>query len=246
VSIRIPIGSRVFAPSWFFTALTVLLCVAFFFLGRWQWNRGELRQAEYDRFAAGAEQVIPLGSGGLDPVQRFQRVSLVGHLDPDHQFLLDNRSYEGRPGFEVLTPLQRPNARAVMIDRGWVPFSGRRDQLPDVTLEAHDTVTVVGRVDNLPVPGLASGRAAPDPQAPWPKITAFPSMAQLSAALGVPLETRMILLDPKEAGGYVRDWHPPGMEPIRHWSYAVQWWSFAVLLLVLWVGLSLRKRAPRS
>ena len=246
MSIRIPIGSRVFAPSWFFTALTVLLCVAFFLLGRWQWNRGELRQAEYDRFAAGAEQVIPLGSRGVDQVQRFQRVSVVGHLDPDHQFLLDNRSYQGRPGFDVLTPLRREDGRAVMVDRGWVPFSGLRDRLPDVALEAHDAVTVVGRVDNLPVPGLASGRAAPDPQARWPKITAFPSMAQLSAALGVPLEPQIILLDPQEANGYVRDWHPPGMEPIRHWSYALQWWSFAVVLFVLWVGFSLRKVAPGS
>jgi surfeit locus 1 family protein len=58
------------------------------------------------------------------------------------------------------------------------------------------------------------------------------------------LEPRIILLDPKEADGYVRDWHPPGMEPIRHWSYAVQWWSFAVLALVLWAVLSLRKVAP--
>jgi len=241
VSIRIPIGSRLFAPSWFFTFLTIALCVAFFYLGRWQWNRGELRQAEYDRFATGAERVIPLGSGGVDQVPRFQRVSLVGHLDPDHQFLLDNRSYQGRAGFDVLTPLQRPNGRVVLVDRGWVPFSGLRDRLPGVALEPRDTLTVVGRVDNLPSAGLASGRAAPSPRAPWPKITAFPSMAQLSTALGVPLEPGIILLDPKEADGYVRDWHPPGMEPIRHWSYAVQWWSFGVVLFVLWVGLSLRK-----
>jgi surfeit locus 1 family protein len=133
-----------------------------------------------------------------------------------------------------------------MVDRGWVPFSGLRNRLPGVALEAHDSVRVVGRVDNLPVPGLASGRAAPGAQAPWPKITAFPSMDQLSVALGVPLEPRIILLDPKEADGYVRDWHPPGMEPIRHWSYAVQWWLFAVVLLVLWIGLSLRKVAPRA
>jgi cytochrome oxidase assembly protein ShyY1 len=113
--------------------------------------------------------------------------------------------------------------------------------LPGVALEPRDSLTVVGRVDNLPTPGLASGRAAPSPQAPWPKITAFPSMAQLSTALGVPLEPGIILLDPKEGDGYVRDWHPPGMEPIRHWSYAVQWWSFGVVLFVLWVGLSVRK-----
>jgi cytochrome oxidase assembly protein ShyY1 len=241
VSIRIPIGSRVFAPSWNFTLLTIALCVAFFYLGRWQWDRGELRQAEYDRFASGAERVIPLGAQGIDQVQRFQRISVVGHMDPSRQFLLDNRSYQGRAGFEVLTPLQRPNGRVVLVDRGWVPFSGLRERLPGVALEPRDSLTVVGRVDNLPTPGLASGRAAPSPQAPWPKITAFPSMAQLSTALGVPLEPGIILLDPKEGDGYVRDWHPPGMEPIRHWSYAVQWWSFGVVLFVLWVGLSVRK-----
>jgi surfeit locus 1 family protein len=241
VSIRIPIGSRVFAPSWLFTILTVLLCGAFVLLGRWQWRRGELRQAEYDRFASGAERVIPLGSQAVNQVPRFQRVSLVGRLDPDHQFLLDNRSYQGRAGFEVLTPLQRPNASTVLVDRGWVPFSGLRERLPGVALQAHDPVTIVGRVDNLPSPGLASGRAAPSPQAPWPKVTAFPSMDQLSRALGVPLESAIILLDPQESDGYVRDWRPPGMEPIRHWSYAVQWWSFAVVLSVLWLRLSIRK-----
>jgi cytochrome oxidase assembly protein ShyY1 len=241
LSISIPIGSRVFAPTWTFTVLTVVLCVAFFFLGRWQWRRGDLRQAEYDRFAAGAEQVIPLGSNGVDQVPRFQRVSVVGQLDPDHQFLLDNRSYHGRAGYEVLTPLERPNGRRVLVDRGWVPFTGLRERLPGVALKPRGAVTVAGRVDSLPSPGLSSGRAAPDPRAPWPKVTAFPSMAQLSGALGAPLEPAIVLLDPNEEDGYVRDWHPPGMEPIRHWSYAVQWWSFGVVLLVLWVGLSLRK-----
>ena len=241
VSIRISIGSRIFAPSWTFTVLTIVLCVAFVNLGLWQWHRGELRQAEYDRFAAGAERVVPLGSRGVDQVPRFQRISVVGRLDPDHQFLLDNRSYQGRAGFEVLTPLQRPNGRVVLIDRGWVPFSGVRERLPDVALTSGDSVTLVGRADTLPSPGLASGRAAPSPQGPWPKVTAFPSMSQLSGALGVALEPEIVLLDPREQHGYVRDWRPPGIEPMRHWSYAVQWWAFGVVSLVLWMALSTRK-----
>jgi len=244
VPIRIPIGSRVFAPSLFFTALTALLGWAFVQLGFWQWHKGEARQAEWDRFASGAEQVIALGSRGVDSVARFQRVSLVGQMDPDHQFLLDNRIYQGQAGFEVLTPLARPNGRVALVDRGWVPFSGLRERLPGVALKPRGTVTVSGRVDDLPSPGLASGRAAPSAQQPWPKVTAFPSMGQLSTALGVPLEPRIVLLDPKEEDGYVRDWHPPGMEPIRHWSYAVQWWSFAVVLLVLWFILNVRKVSP--
>jgi surfeit locus 1 family protein len=241
LSIRIPVGSRVFALSVPFTVLTIALCVAFFFLGRWQWHRGDLRQAEYDRFASGAEHVVALGAGGIDQVARFQRVSVVGQLDAEHQFLLDNRSYEGRPGYEVLTPLHRPNGRVVLIDRGWVPFTGSRQQLPAIALKPRGVVTVIGRVDDLPSPGLASGRAAPSAEASWPKVTTFPSMAQLSTALGIALESRIVLMDPHEEEGYVRDWHPPGMEPIRHWSYAVQWWAFGVLAVVLWVVLSLRK-----
>ena len=66
-------------------------------------------------------------------------------------------------------------------------------------------------------------------------------MAQLSAALGKPLEAHLVLLDPQQADGYVRDWQPPGMDPMRHWSYAVQWWSFAVVLLVIWVVMSTRR-----
>ncbi|MGH8140623.1 MAG: SURF1 family protein [Steroidobacteraceae bacterium] len=246
MSIRIPFGRRVFAPSWTFTLLTILLCAVFVSLGRWQWHRGQARQAQWDEFSAGAERVLPLGSQGVDQVARFQRISLVGRFDPAHQFLLDNRMNEGRAGFEVLTPLQRPNGRSVLVDRGWVPFSGFRDHLPAVAFETHDTVTVTGRVSDLPTAGLASGRAPPPAQAPWPKVTTFPAMSQLSRALGVPLEPRIVLLDPQADHGYLRNWHPPGLEPMRNWSYALQWWCFAAVLLVLWIRLSLRKAVEQG
>jgi len=44
----------------------------------------------------------------------------------------------------VLTPLQRPDGRVVLVDRGWVPFTGLRDRLPGVALKAHGVVTVSG------------------------------------------------------------------------------------------------------
>ncbi len=66
-------------------------------------------------------------------------------------------------------------------------------------------------------------------------------MSELSQAFGQPLEPHILLLDSHDPDGYVRDWHPPGLEPTRHWSYAVQWWSFAAVLLFLWARLSLRK-----
>jgi surfeit locus 1 family protein len=100
---------------------------------------------------------------------------------------------------------------------------------------------VVGRVDELPSAGLESGRAPPRSGEGWPKLTTYPSIEELRAALGREIEPRIVLLDPKAEAGYVRDWHPPGLSPARHWSYAFQWWSFAAALIVIWMILSLRR-----
>jgi surfeit locus 1 family protein len=243
---EIRVGPRVFAPSLGMTALTVALCALFVYLGRWQWHRGNARQEAWDRFSRGAEKVVPLGSEPLSSVPQFQRVSLHGRFDEAHQFLLDNRSYQGRAGYEVLTPLLRFSGDVALVDRGWVPFSGLRQRLPGVAIESHDEITVTGRVAALPSAGLASGRAAPSREGPWPKVTSFPTMNELSAAFGAPLEHQIVLLDSHDPDGYVRDWHPPGLEPERHWSYAVQWWSFAAVLLFLWVRLSLKKPPQRD
>jgi cytochrome oxidase assembly protein ShyY1 len=69
-------------------------------------------------------------------------------------------------------------------------------------------------------------------------------MAQLTTALGEPLSPRILLLDPAAPFGYVRAWRAPGLPPLRHFSYAVQWWSFALLTLILWALVSRRPPQP--
>jgi surfeit locus 1 family protein len=228
-------------PAWPLTVLALVLCIAFAGLGRWQMHRAQARQAQWDAFARGADQILPLGEAKLESVARFARVSLTGHLGPDRQFLLDNRSHGGAPGYEVLTPLELADDRVVLVDRGWVAFTGSRARLPDISFAPQERVTLMGRVDDLPSAGLAFGRAPPALAGSWPRLTAYPSMPELSRALGRTLETRILLLDPGAADGYVRDWQPPGLPPARHWGYAIQWWCFAAALVVLWIVLAVRR-----
>jgi surfeit locus 1 family protein len=244
--VRLRIGQRVFAPSWTMTALTAALCVLFVYLGRWQWDKGLLRQAEWEAFARGADQAIVLGS--KDPIElaRFQRVEVSGTFDAAHQFLLDNRTHAGQAGYEVLTPLVLDDARVLLVDRGWVPFTGFRDHLPDVHLQASGVVTITGRVDGLPAPGLALGRMPPPAGTQWPKVTSYPDMPQLAAVLGHALPDRIVLLDPTARFGYVRDWQPPGLPPARHLAYAIQWWGFALTLIIIWAVLSAPKTPKPS
>ncbi|HEV2442040.1 MAG TPA: SURF1 family protein [Steroidobacteraceae bacterium] len=238
---RLSFGRRHFSPSPALTVLMLLLCVMFVALGRWQWRRGHLHAAEHARFERGAREVLALGSRPLAQVQDDQRVSLAGTYDPGHQFLLDNMSYRDLDGYQVLTPLERPGGQVVLIDRGWVPFLGSRANLPDISMKNAGPVTVSGRVGNLPTAGLASGRAPPPDRGPWPRVTSFPTMAQLGVVLGRPLESHVILLDPRDPEGYVRDWHPPGIPAMQNFAYAFEWWCFAVAAVVIWVVLSTQK-----
>ena len=238
---RLSFGRRHFSPSPALTVLMLVLCVLFIALGRWQWRRGHLHAAEHARFERGAREVLALGPRSLAQVPDDQRVSLTGTYDTAHQFLIDNMSYRDVDGYQVLTPLVRSDGQVVLVNRGWVPFLGSRADLPDVSIKTTGQVTVTGRVGNLPAAGLASGRAPPPGGGPWPRVTSFPTMTQLSTALGQPLGPRVILLDPQDTDGYVRDWRPPGIPAMQNFAYAFEWWCFAVAAVVIWVVLSTQK-----
>jgi cytochrome oxidase assembly protein ShyY1 len=226
-----------------FVALTllaagaVLLCLR---LGLWQWHKGRAREAERAAFARGTDQVLPLGAASSAAFAPFQRISARGRLDGAHQFLLDNRSLRGNPGYEVLTPLLRAGAPALLVDRGWVPFTGSRAHLPEVAIAVDAEVTLSGRLAPLPAAGLALGHSPP--AGAWPKVTAFPGMAELAAALGAPLEERILLLDASAPYGYAREWQPPGLAPLRHFAYAINWWVFALMAALFWGIGALRLR----
>jgi surfeit locus 1 family protein len=241
--IRLSVFGRVFAPSWPMTLATLLLLALFLSLGRWQWHRGEAKQqtwADYEREMREPPVDAP---ARFDAAPRYQAIRLRGHFDGLHQFLLDNRFFKGNAGYEVLTPFVLEDGRRVLVNRGWVPFLGFRDRLPDVSLSRDslaEGVRVTGRLDELPSPGLASGRAPPTTDATWPKITSFPTHDEIEAALRAKLERRIVQM----MGGpdnFGHETQPPGIAPERHFSYAIQWWGFALVLLVLYFGLNSRK-----
>ena len=171
----------------------------------------------------------------------YTRVKLEGQWQRTQQFLLDNMSHEGRPGYEVLTALKLADGSALLVDRGWLPFGGYRDRLPDISLSGAESVVVTGRLGALPTAGLASGRQPPASDAQWPRVTSFPTHAELERSYGAPLLQPVLLLDPDSADGYLREWRPPGIAPEKHYSYAVQWWMFAALAWILFVSLNLKR-----
>ncbi len=237
-------GQVRWSASWGMTVLTVLAAAAFFQLGRWQWHRADEKRALEAAFEAGAGGIVELGGASTAAFPRYAQVRVHGHYDGAHQFLLDNISYHGQPGYEVLTPLRLDDGRTLIVNRGWVPLTRSRAEPPYVGIDVDAPLTPAGRLDQLPVAGIALGHVPPAPTAPWPRLTSFPTMADLSASLGMPLEPRALLLDAHEPLGFARDWQPAGFSPARHLSYAIQWWGFAALALVLYGLMNRQQAAP--
>lgn len=228
------------------TLLTLSGVAAFIQLGRWQWHRAQQSQALQTQFLAGTDARVDLDRQPMRALPRYTQVDAQGRYDTAHQFLLDNMSHEGEPGYEVLTPLTLADGRTVIVNRGWVPLTDSRRDLPDIALAGSPEARPRGRIDNLPVPGISLGHVPPPLTGPWPRITSFPTMSDLAAALGRPLEPRQLLLNPRQPRGYLRDWQPPGMTPAQHLSYAIQWWCFAATAVLLYVLLNRRRAQPAA
>ncbi len=224
-----------FAPRPLPTLLTALAAALFAMLGAWQLGRAGEKRALAADFAGGGPAVE---WRQLPPdAPRYQRVTLRGHYDPTHQFLLDNMSHESVAGLQVLTPLLLDDGSAVIVNRGWVPWGATRKILPSVAVDGEQR-TVVGRLDELPKPGI--WLKAP-PATGWPRLVQYPRMPELAAAFGRELAQRQVLLDPAVPDGYVRDWVVPGTSADRHLGYAVQWFAFAAVAVAIWLVLSCRK-----
>jgi cytochrome oxidase assembly protein ShyY1 len=143
----------------------------------------------------------------------------------------------------VLTVLKLDDGSELLVNRGWLPFSGYRDRLPDITLDEMQSQEqrLTGRLGELPVAGLSSGRQPPASSGDWPRLTSFPAHAELERARGGALLAPVLLLDPDSGAGYLRQWRPPGVSPERHFGYALQWWLFAAAAFGLYVSLNLKR-----
>jgi surfeit locus 1 family protein len=239
--VSIKIGSRIFAPRPFTTLLTLVLLVLLVSLGRWQLRRAEEKRALFDSFAAGADatQVIDLGTPA---VRRYQHVEAEGHYDQTRQVLIDNMMNAERAGYFVITPFALAGGGWLLVNRGWVPLGASRAGRPVIPVDGA-TRRLRGRADHMPSPGIQMGSKT-ELTPPYPVVAAFPGRSDIARLLretSWTAATDLVLLDPGEPDGYVRNWSAPGFPPMRHIGYAVQWFALALTLAVIYVVTNLRR-----
>jgi surfeit locus 1 family protein len=204
-----------FKPAWWSVALAAAGCAAGIALGNWQSDRAAQKRA------AGAA---------------VEQASLRGRFEPKYTVLLDNKLYHGRPGYEVVQPLRLAAGPHVLVNRGWIPAGPSREQLPEIRTPAGDIALTGVRLARFPQAYAPPAAARPEGRV-WQNVT----LEEFAAWSGLALEPYVLEQHSAADDGLVRDWPRAGMGAEMHESYALQWYSLAVLCVLLFIALNLKR-----
>lgn len=241
-------ASRISARGVLAVTLALVIAAVCIRLGFWQLDRLDQRRSRNAAIEASlALPPLDLDSDGIAALQRdpgpfqFRRVRARGVYASEAEVVQRGRSYEGRPGVYLLTPLRINGTQwSVLVNRGWAPSPdalsldprplaepGVREVEGIVELFPHGV-----REDN-PLEHIVDDVRVFSIQRLDPRI--------VQQRLSTPLLTTAYVL--QVAGDDV----PSGIQrlPIPaasegpHLGYAVQWFSFAAIavigLIVLWI-----------
>lgn len=191
----------------------------------------------FEQFRAGDSQVLDAAPATAAAVtdNRYSQLRLAGRFDSSRQILLDAMVLDGIPGYHVLTPFRVEGGAGVLVNRGWIPAPKSRGELPAVAVDEKPR-NLLGRIDELPRPGLRLGQTERVETNDWPKRMLFPTIADAEAVLGMSLLPFQLLLASDEPAGYERRWAPRVMAPDKHRGYALQWFTFAAVALAGFVA----------
>ena len=200
-----------FRPPWWGIALAMAGCAAGVALGNWQSGRAA------EKRAAGAAAAVVL----------------EGTFESKYTVLLENKFHHGSLGYHVIQPLRLATGRHVLVNRGWIVAP--RDTLPAVRTPPGNVRIEGYRLERFARVLAPEGTKRAGPV--WQHAT----VEEFARWSGLPMEPTVFEQHSGLEDGLVRDWPRPGSGVEKHESYALQWYSLAVLSVVLFIALNLKR-----
>lgn len=236
-TLSVKFGDRQFRPRLGPGIATIAFIAITVSLGNWQRHRAEekLEAAQKaDEAAQGAVLSIPSAPVSADGVQH-RRVRIRGRFVARATLFLDNKVLRGVAGYHVLTPLAIEGGDMhALIDRGWIA-AGDRARLPGVpTSEELQTIEGFAVLPSRRFVELA-------PEAESGPLRQNLVLDREERRLALKLQPFVIEQTSEARDGLERVWERPDTGADRNRSYALQWYSFAVLAAILYVVLGFKR-----
>ena len=229
-------GFRFYIPASLIVATLALLIS----LGFWQLDRANEKRAIEDQIAnANSFDVELVTSVEFLKDREYYHVRLQGSYVGDKQFVYDNQIVDQVSGYYVLTPLVlKGDSKAVLINRGFIPWNGRRDKLADIDIAGRLTEVKV----QISKPVKRMELEASELTGDFPVLIQALDLDEMSTIASLDFASVIGLLSPESDNGFVRQWEPYTGSIERHIGYAIQWFLMALVLAFIGIRLVLKQR----
>ena len=238
---------KLLSARWIASHLFVVTVVVIMVnLGFWQLRRLDERQVINAAVAAAMEQA-PVDIGDLLTMSElppdYTATKAEGRYVGDSEVLIANRSFEGRAGSWLATPLRLDDGRLVMVVRGWIP------RLSVAGIDERPTSAPPGRVTviGLAFGSVGGGRVGVKDPGETPEISR-PDLDRFEEVTGLDVADVWIRLRRQSTGpGELPVPVPlPSLSEGSHLSYAFQWFFFSAGAVVVYGLILGRVRRDRS
>ena len=186
---------------------------------------------------------MPSGAGATrEEVEsvKYRTVAASGRYLVDQQVLVTNRTRDSAPGYWVLTPLDLGDGTALVINRGWIPYGFTEDGSWEDFAPPSGPVSIIGSIEQPQVRSTGIVGGPQDPAVGTLRTLARVDVARLDQQVDerlLPLYVNLQTQSPSqpESPGLPATLQPPDVsDEGPHLSYAVQWFTFSAMTLIVY------------
>ncbi|CAB4571776.1 unannotated protein [freshwater metagenome] len=215
-------------PRWIaLTAFLLIMIYLFIRLSDWQFDRynTKIQNNEITTTALSSEPINLTDLSQVSELNDWQKVSLKGEFMNSDAKLLRRQYLESSLGFWVITPLKLDNDQVILVNRGWIPIAESSTSQQEIPSPPKGDVTIIGYVQTL-----KDTRSEPE-DLPLNQINYLNSTNFSSQ----PLSTNFLqLASMSPMDNQVAIIPLPELSNGPHFSYAIQWILFALMLPIGW------------
>ena len=234
-----------FKPTFFLSAFCLILFGVFLSLGIWQVNRvaeKELQQQVIDQRTN--RPAITLNQTPTPDIQPYTKATVSGKYRAAEQFLLDNIIQAGKPGFYVITPFDIAGTKdTILVNRGWVAQKRTRLDLPEITTNLSNQ-TLQGSLSTPRSKPVILGNID-NPISDTPPLWYYMDSEHFEKTVGYTVLPLILRLSPlpntSSDTPLLRQWPKFEAKTGMHIGYAIQWFVFALFVLIAFFGTSVKK-----
>jgi surfeit locus 1 family protein len=205
-------------------------------LGFWQLDRAEEKRGIESTIVAAQSNPAQLVEANEILDKEHYRVLLNGYFDTNKQFIYDNQIVKGNAGYYVLTPFVLNAKTAILVNRGFVPWYGKRGELVDIEIDSQPNTIEVSLIK----PKQRIELKQEEISTIFPILIQSLDLQQLSQLSGYQIIPMLAQLDIKASDGFFRQWKPFYGSVDKHLGYALQWFLMALVLSIIAIRLIIK------